>query len=99
MPTIRVTTPHGECLYDADRVVRDSQCFVVEGRRDGVWVQCGSFPAADVLGVDRFVPGDDVWLREDVRVGAGLCPGHLAASGAADRRRSPWWRRRPTAVR
>ncbi len=75
MPTIRVTASDGQCVYDADRVVRDSQVLVVEAWREHAWRRVGTFRAADVLGVHRFVPrsGDNgVWLPEDVRFAAGV---------------------------
>lgn len=98
MPTIRVTTSYGQCVYDADRVLRDSQSLVVEARRDHAWVRVGSFTAADVVAVDRLLPGGHgVWLSEDVRYAVGVSPPGPAA--AADQRpRAPRtrWRRRTT---
>ncbi len=75
MPTIRVTTSYAQCVYDADRVVRDSQVLVVEAWRERAWRRVGTLHATEVLSVDRFVPGaggDGAWLAEDVRCGVGL---------------------------
>lgn len=77
MPTIRVTTPYAQCVYDADRVVRDSQVLVVEAWRERAWTRVGTFNAADVVGVHRYVLHADrggLWLAEDVRFGAGVGP-------------------------
>ena len=85
----------GVCVYDADRVVRDSRSFVVEARRDRAWLRVGSFTAADVVAVERFVAGcDDAWVPEDVRFAAGVSP--PADGGPGDRPPRPtrgWWRR------
>jgi hypothetical protein len=91
VPTIRVITTSTECVYEADRVVRDSQFLVVEVRREQVWAQVGCFSAPDVVGVHRLVPGahGDRWLAEDVRVGAGLGP---TATGSAPPVSPPWRR-------
>jgi hypothetical protein len=92
MPTIRVTTSYAQCVYDADRVVRDSQVLVVEARREHAWRRLDTFRAADVVSVHRLVPGANgdsggAWLVEDVRFGAGLgFPlGTLPAAPAAER--------------
>ncbi len=75
MPTIRVTTSDEQCVDDADLLVRDSQVLVVEAWRERAWRRVGTFQAADVVGVHRFVPrngGDGLWLVEDVRFSVGL---------------------------
>jgi hypothetical protein len=74
IPTIKVATRHGECLYEADRVVRDSLVYAVEARRERSWVRVATIPSANVTSVQRLLPGaaPAQWLVEDVRTVAGL---------------------------
>jgi len=88
VPTIRITTTYGECVYVADRVVRDGRSVVLEEQRDGGWKQVATFAASDVAAVHRLGDAGEPssWLLADV-------PDRAAADDPAPGRRG-WWRRR-----
>ncbi|MFP5219745.1 MAG: hypothetical protein ACLGIG_08405 [Actinomycetes bacterium] len=89
MPTIRITTTYGVCVYVADRVVRDGDNVVLEERRDRAWRQVASHAAADVAAVHQLADGNDAsgWLLTDV-------PDKAAAGDDAPGLRRRWFRRR-----